>query len=72
MKRVSKCWQFMAHAAGLGLEGLYRISGRKAAGQKMVQDIELDEEKFQFGEQDDVHAVANILKQCEYRGDGAR
>jgi hypothetical protein len=54
-----------ADAAGLGLEGLYRISGRKAAVQKMVQDIELDEEKFHFGEQDDVHAVANILKQCK-------
>jgi hypothetical protein len=55
----------MLIGAGLNMEGLYRISGRKAAGQKMVQDIELDEEKLVFDEKDDVHAIASVLKQCE-------
>ena len=30
----------------------------------MVQDIELDEEKFVFEEKDEVHAIASVLKQC--------
>lgn len=55
----------LLNRTGLNMEGLYRISGRKAAGQKMVQDIELDEEKFVFDEKDDVHAIASVLKQCE-------
>lgn len=32
----------------------------------MIQDIELDEEKFVFDDSGDVHSVANVLKQCEY------
>ena len=30
----------------------------------MVQDIELDEEKFTFDERDDVFSISNVLKQC--------
>jgi hypothetical protein len=55
----------VADAQGLDAEGLYRISGRKAGVQKMIQDIELDEEKFVFDDSGDVHSVANVLKQCE-------
>lgn len=52
---------------GLNLEGLYRISGRKAAGQQIIQEIELDEGKFAFEDKDDVHAVASVLKQCKLK-----
>jgi hypothetical protein len=31
---------------------------------QMVQDIERDEEQFQFTENDDVFSISNILKQC--------
>ncbi len=30
----------------------------------MVQDIELDEERFNFEEKDDVFSISNVLKQC--------
>ncbi|WVF65636.1 hypothetical protein IAT40_000367 [Kwoniella sp. CBS 6097] len=48
---------------GLDSEGIYRVSGRHANVQKMVQGIELDEEKFRFDEKDDVFSIGNILKQ---------
>ncbi|CAD6579224.1 MAG: hypothetical protein TREMPRED_002428 [Tremellales sp. Tagirdzhanova-0007] len=48
---------------GLDAEGIYRISGRHAGVQKLVQDIELDEEKFAFEEKDDVFSISNVLKQ---------
>nr|XP_019009767.1 uncharacterized protein I206_05327 [Kwoniella pini CBS 10737]OCF48548.1 hypothetical protein I206_05327 [Kwoniella pini CBS 10737] len=48
---------------GLDFEGIYRVSGRHAGVQKMVQDIELDEEKFVFDERDDVASIGNVLKQ---------
>lgn len=35
---------------------------------QMVQDIERDEEQFQFTENDDVFSISNILKQCTLRG----
>lgn len=31
----------------------------------MIQDIELDEEKFNFEDKDDVFSISNVLKQCE-------
>ncbi|WVQ93286.1 hypothetical protein IAU59_000353 [Kwoniella sp. CBS 9459] len=48
---------------GLDSEGIYRVSGRHANVQKMIQGIELDEEKFRFDEKDDVFSIGNILKQ---------
>ncbi|OCF40236.1 hypothetical protein I317_05929 [Kwoniella heveanensis CBS 569] len=48
---------------GLDSEGIYRVSGRHANVQKMIQGIELDEEKFRFNERDDVFSIGNILKQ---------
>ncbi|KAK8843370.1 hypothetical protein IAR55_007027 [Kwoniella newhampshirensis] len=48
---------------GLDSEGIYRVSGRHAGVQKMVQGIELDEEKFMFVEKDDAFSVGNVLKQ---------
>ena len=32
----------------------------------MVQDVELDEEKFSFQPKDDVFSISNVLKQCRY------
>jgi hypothetical protein len=32
----------------------------------MVQDVELDEEKFAFDEKDDVFSISNVLKQCGF------
>lgn len=76
---------------GLEVEGIYRVSGRKAAVQlvrlsqhapsgisvmrtpvickltaekQMIQDIEKDEEKCEFGDREDVHSICNVLKQC--------
>lgn len=49
---------------GLGAEGIYRISGRHAGVQKMVQDIERDEEKFTItSDKEDVYTIASVLKQ---------
>ncbi|WVR09117.1 hypothetical protein IAU60_006179 [Kwoniella sp. DSM 27419] len=48
---------------GLEVEGIYRVSGRHASVQKMVQDIELDEERFTFDDKDDIYGVGNVLKQ---------
>ncbi|ORX39052.1 hypothetical protein BD324DRAFT_618344 [Kockovaella imperatae] len=48
---------------GLDAEGIYRISGRHAAVQKMIQDIELDENKHFFDEHEDIYAISNVLKQ---------
>ncbi|WWC91300.1 uncharacterized protein L201_006243 [Kwoniella dendrophila CBS 6074] len=48
---------------GLNFEGIYRVSGRHAGVQKMIQGIELDEEKFVFDEKDDVASIGNVLKQ---------
>ena len=31
----------------------------------MVQDVERDETKFQFGDKEDVFSVAGVLKQCK-------
>lgn len=76
-------------ALGLEVEGIYRISGRKAGVQlvsplvpharqvprpsldagltqvQMIQDIEKDEERFEFSEKEDIHSISNVLKQCE-------
>ncbi|EIW67032.1 hypothetical protein TREMEDRAFT_34219 [Tremella mesenterica DSM 1558] len=50
--------------SGLGVEGIYRVSGRHPAIQKMIQEIEMDEEKFQIApENEDVHTIAGVLKQ---------
>ena len=32
---------------------------------QLIQEIELDEEKFKFDEKDDVYSISNVLKQCE-------
>ncbi|WRT68976.1 uncharacterized protein IL334_005958 [Kwoniella shivajii] len=48
---------------GLTSEGIYRVSGRHSGVQKMVQGIELDEEKFVFEDKDDVFSIGNVLKQ---------
>ncbi|KAK6904389.1 hypothetical protein I203_105202 [Kwoniella mangroviensis CBS 8507] len=48
---------------GQELEGIYRVSGRHAGVQKMIQGIELDEEKFAFDEKDDVASIGSVLKQ---------
>lgn len=31
---------------------------------QMIQDIEKDEEQFEFSEREDVHSISNVLKQC--------
>ena len=32
---------------------------------QMIQDVELDENKFSFDENDDIFCISNVLKQCE-------
>ena len=32
----------------------------------MIQDVELDEEKFAFNDKDDVFSISNVLKQCQF------
>ena len=32
---------------------------------QIIQDIELDENKFAFDPKDDVFSISNVLKQCE-------
>ncbi|KAK4686696.1 glucosamine-phosphate N-acetyltransferase, partial [Tremellales sp. Uapishka_1] len=59
---VEKCIAAI-DAHGLDAEGIYRISGRHIGVQKIVQAIEVDEEKFLFDERDDVFSITNVLKQ---------
>ncbi|WVQ75466.1 hypothetical protein IAR50_005091 [Cryptococcus sp. DSM 104548] len=59
---VEKCLAAI-DARGLDLEGIYRVNGRHAAVQKMIQGIEKDEALFEFEEKDDVFSIASILKQ---------
>jgi hypothetical protein len=35
------------------------------ADRQLIQEIELDEEKFKFDEKDDVYSISNVLKQCK-------
>ena len=44
-----------------------RCCCRSVINAQLVQDIELDEEKFHFDEKDDVFSVSNVLKQCEWQ-----
>ncbi|WVQ81563.1 hypothetical protein IAT38_003687 [Cryptococcus sp. DSM 104549] len=48
---------------GLDSEGIYRVSGRHAGVQKLVQGVEKDEGRFVFEGKDDVFSVASVLKQ---------
>lgn len=48
---------------GLDVEGIYRIPGKMALIQQVVQEIEQDEFAFEFDpERHDVHTVAGVLK----------
>lgn len=47
---------------GLSSEGIYRVSGRHAAVQSLQRSIERDESLFEFPENEDVYAVASLLK----------
>ncbi|ORY26225.1 hypothetical protein BCR39DRAFT_560615, partial [Naematelia encephala] len=59
---VEKCLSALDER-GLDAEGIYRVSGRHAGVQKLVQDIERDENTFSFSEADDVYSIGNVLKQ---------
>ncbi|KAL5495565.1 hypothetical protein ACEPAI_1028 [Sanghuangporus weigelae] len=48
---------------GLNSEGVYRVSGRHAAVQEMMHQVERDEKNFQFYPSDDVFVIASLLKQ---------
>ncbi|GAA5885964.1 hypothetical protein JCM16303_003044 [Sporobolomyces ruberrimus] len=48
--------------SGLDFEGIYRVPGKLATIQQYVHRMEKEEETFQFGETDDVSAVAGVLK----------
>jgi hypothetical protein len=48
---------------GLDTEGIYRIPGKLALIQQVVQSIEQDEITFEFDpDRHDVHSVAGVLK----------
>lgn len=49
-------------AHGLDLEGIYRVPGKLTTIQHIVHRMEKDEESFEFGSNDDVPAVAGVLK----------
>ncbi|GAA5845939.1 hypothetical protein JCM3766R1_000866 [Sporobolomyces carnicolor] len=48
--------------SGLDFEGIYRVPGKLATIQQFVHQMEKEEETFRFGENDDVSAVAGVLK----------
>ncbi|GAA5998094.1 hypothetical protein JCM5350_002373 [Sporobolomyces pararoseus] len=48
--------------SGLDFEGIYRVPGKLATIQQYVHQMEKEEETFRFGENDDVSAVAGVLK----------
>ncbi|WVO15309.1 hypothetical protein L204_102965 [Cryptococcus depauperatus] len=48
---------------GLSYEGIYRVNGRHASIQKMIQGIEKDEARFDFDDKDDIFSIASVLKQ---------
>ncbi|GAA5951287.1 hypothetical protein JCM3765_002435 [Sporobolomyces pararoseus] len=48
--------------SGLDFEGIYRVPGKLATIQQYVHQMEKEEEAFRFGENDDVSAVAGVLK----------
>jgi hypothetical protein len=47
---------------GLEAEGIYRVSGRLAAIQSLKLNLEKDEAAFRFHQNDDIYAVASLLK----------
>ncbi|GAA5824616.1 hypothetical protein JCM10212_005045 [Sporobolomyces blumeae] len=49
-------------ASGLEVEGIYRVPGKLGTIQQIVHQMEKEEETFRFTENDDVSAVAGVLK----------
>ncbi|CEQ39215.1 SPOSA6832_00716, partial [Sporobolomyces salmonicolor] len=49
-------------ATGLDFEGIYRVPGKLATIQQFVHQMEKEESTFEFGQVDDVAAVAGVLK----------
>ncbi|GAA5877419.1 hypothetical protein JCM1840_006095 [Sporobolomyces johnsonii] len=49
-------------ATGLDFEGIYRVPGKLATIQQFVHQMEKEESTFEFGQVDDVSAVAGVLK----------
>lgn len=62
---VTRCIDAIERLGGLHREGIYRVSGRQSAIDKLRQCFERDEEALEFGKGDvpaDVLAIASILK----------
>ncbi|KAI8577153.1 hypothetical protein K450DRAFT_302122 [Umbelopsis ramanniana AG] len=62
---VTRCIDAVERLGGLHREGIYRVSGRQSAIDKLRQCFEREEEALEFGKGDapaDVLAIASILK----------
>ncbi|KAG2180105.1 hypothetical protein INT43_003893, partial [Umbelopsis isabellina] len=62
---VTRCIDAVERLGGLHREGIYRVSGRQSAIDKLRQCFERNEETLEFGKGDvpeDVLAIASILK----------
>jgi hypothetical protein len=62
---VTRCIDAVERLGGVQREGIYRVSGRQSAIDKLRQCFERDEEALEFGKSDvpeDVLAIASILK----------
>lgn len=59
---VEKCIAWL-DALGLEAEGIYRMSGRQSTIKRLVRGIEVNEESFNFTQEDDANSVGVILKQ---------
>ncbi|GAA5867410.1 hypothetical protein JCM3774_002893 [Rhodotorula dairenensis] len=58
---VQRCIGYV-EAHGLEVEGIYRVPGKLTTIQHIVHRMEKDEASFEFGPNDDVPAVAGVLK----------
>jgi hypothetical protein len=62
---VSRCIDAIERLGGVHREGIYRVSGRQSAIDKLRHCFERNEEALEFGKRDvpeDVFAIASILK----------
>ncbi|KAM3578564.1 hypothetical protein VKS41_008949 [Umbelopsis sp. WA50703] len=62
---VTRCIDAVERLGGVHREGIYRVSGRQSAIDKLRQCFERNEETLEFGKRDvpeDVLAIASILK----------
>ncbi|BEI96539.1 hypothetical protein CcaverHIS631_0201280 [Cutaneotrichosporon cavernicola] len=58
---VEKCIAWI-DALGNDAEGIYRMSGRQQTVRRLIHNIELNEDTFNFTSDDDVYSVAVVLK----------